>query len=102
MSAVAASGCSSAAMAAWLDAFADGIRQRTPVEHVVQLVTTAPAGNAAVHRDTAVVVQDLFRRAQKSVLISTYAFYGGREIFDVLAARMDANADLTVRIFANI
>lgn len=102
MTAVAASGCSSAAMAAWLDASADGLRERTPLEHALQLVTTAPAGDTALHRDTAVVVQDLFRRAQKTVLISTYAFYGGREIFQTLAERMDASSDLAVRIFVNI
>ena len=102
MTAVAGTGCSSAAMATWLDAFADGLRDRTPVEHVVQLVTTAPEGNAAVHRDTAVVVQDLFRRARKTVLISTYAFYGGSEIFQTLAERTDASSDLVVRIFVNI
>jgi phosphatidylserine/phosphatidylglycerophosphate/cardiolipin synthase-like enzyme len=102
MTAVAASGCSSAAMASFFDAFADGVRERIPVEHAVQLVTTAPEGNAALHRDTAVVVQDLFRRAGKSVLISTYAFYGGREIFQSLAERMDIHPGLNVRIFVNI
>lgn len=102
MTTVAKSGCSSAAMASWLDTVADGLHQRTPVEHAVQLVTTAPEGNASHHRDTAVVVQDLFRRAQRSVLISTYALYGGREIFQKLAQRMDENVDLIVRIFVNI
>ena len=102
MTATAASGCSPVAMASFFDAFADGLRERIPVEHAVQFVTTAPEGNAAVHRDTAVVVQDLFRRAQTSVLISTYAFYGGREIFQMLAERMDADLTLSVRIFVNI
>lgn len=88
--------------AAFFEAFAQRLRERTPVEHAVQLVTTGPEGGAAVHSDTAVAVQDLFRGTQKSVLISTYAFYRGREIFDVRAARMDANAGLTVRTFANI
>jgi phosphatidylserine/phosphatidylglycerophosphate/cardiolipin synthase-like enzyme len=102
MTATAESGCSSAAMASWLDACADGICERTPLEHTVQLVTTAPEGNAAYHRDTAVVVQDLFRRAKRSVLISTYALYGGREIFQTLADRMEAIPELLVRMFVNI
>jgi phosphatidylserine/phosphatidylglycerophosphate/cardiolipin synthase-like enzyme len=102
MTATAESGCSSRAMASWLDACADGLCGRTPLEHTVQLVTTAPEGNAAYHRDTAVVVQDLFRRAKKSVLISTYALYGGREIFQTLAERMDEIPELLVRMFVNI
>lgn len=102
MTGIAATGCSPAAMASWLDAFADGLHKRTALDHAVQLVTTAPQGDGAVHRDTAVVVQDLLRRARKSVLISTYGVYGGREIFQTLAERMDASMELGVRIFVNI
>ncbi|MGI8962182.1 MAG: DISARM system phospholipase D-like protein DrmC [Bryobacteraceae bacterium] len=95
-------GCGLESMAAWLEAFAEALHDRTPVEQAIQLVTTAPPGSAAVHRDTSVVVQDLFRRAQKSVLVSTYGIYGGREIFQSLAERMHANPGLAVNIFANI
>ena len=99
---VAAHGCSSSAMALCLDAFADAVEECVPVDQGVQLVTTAPPGDSALHRDTAVVVQDLFRRARQSVLISTYGIFGGREIFQVLAERMQNDPALQVRLFVNI
>ncbi len=99
---VAAHGCSSPAMALCLDAFADAVEECVPVDQGVQLVTTAPPGDSALHRDTAVVVQNLFRRARQSVLISTYGIFGGREIFQVLAERMQNHPVLQIRLFMNI
>jgi hypothetical protein len=89
-------------MASWLDACADGICERTPLEHTVQLVTTAREGNAAYHRDTAVVVQDLFRRAKRSVLISTYALHGGREIFQSLDGYRSTNLKNILRSYRTV
>lgn len=71
----------------------------------VQLVWSPPDLDAVDARDTAVVVQELFRRAQSSVLISTYALDDKRKteaLFGELGARMDANISLSVRLFANI
>jgi PLD-like domain len=95
-------GCSPAALAMWLDVLAESTRRRGFVEDAVHLVTTGPEGTDADHRDTAVVVQDLFRRAQESVLISGYALYQGRAIFLELAERMDVNPALSVRMFLDI
>lgn len=56
-------------------------------------------------RDTAVVVQDLFEQAQRSLLIVTFVFDQGLKaeaLFGGLASRMDAEPDLSVRIIANI
>jgi phosphatidylserine/phosphatidylglycerophosphate/cardiolipin synthase-like enzyme len=102
LNAVANDGCSPGSMGLWLDALAETYERTHPVEHAVQLVTTAPSGDAAVHRDTAVVVQDLLRRAKKSVLISTYGIYGGREIFRELAQRMNDQPGLTGRLFVDL
>ncbi len=99
---VAASGCSAEAMGLWIDAFALTCERRDAIEHAVQIVSTAPVGDIAMHRDTAVVVQDLFRRARRSLLISTYGIYGGREIFRSLAARMESESEVRVRLFLNI
>ncbi len=89
-------------MALWIEVFALSCERRDAIEHAVQIVSTAPAGDIAMHRDTAVVVQDLFRRARRSLLISTYGIYAGREIFRSLAARMESESEVRVRLFLNI
>jgi phosphatidylserine/phosphatidylglycerophosphate/cardiolipin synthase-like enzyme len=102
MSQAASVGTSSEAMAMWLDLLADGTRKRSSIEDAAHLVTTGPEGTDADHRDTAVVVQDLFRRARESVLISGYVLHQGRAIFQGLADRMDAIPSLDVRMFLDI
>lgn len=71
----------------------------------VELVWSPPDLDAIDARDTAVVVQELFRRAKESVLISTFALderKKAKALFGELAERMDANPGLCVRVFANI
>lgn len=71
----------------------------------VQLVWSPPELDTVDARDTSVVVQELFRRATSSVLLSTFALDERRKaeaLFGELAARMDAEPSLTVRVFANI
>jgi phosphatidylserine/phosphatidylglycerophosphate/cardiolipin synthase-like enzyme len=63
---------------------------------------TGPVQTAAVHRDTKVVVADLFRRAETSVVIAGYAIHQGRQIFSDLAARMKDLAALNVRLYLNL
>jgi len=94
-------GCSPVGLACCLEAIADSIATRSSVEDKVQLVMTGPEGRA-YHRDTAVVVQDLFRRAQQSVLVAGYAVYQGKEVFEELGHRMDGLPDMHVRVFLNI
>ena len=56
-------------------------------------------------RDTAIVVRDLFRQAKRSLLIASYALDEGdkaAELFGELAARMDAEPELKVRLFVNV
>jgi phosphatidylserine/phosphatidylglycerophosphate/cardiolipin synthase-like enzyme len=71
----------------------------------VQFVWSPPDLDRIDARDTAVVVQDLFRQARTSILISTFAMDEQRRshpLFSELAARMDAEPLLSVRVFANI
>ena len=71
----------------------------------VELVWSPPDLDTIDARDTAVVVQELFRRAKGSVLISTFALDEKKKaaaLFGELAARMDAEPALLVRVFANI
>jgi len=71
----------------------------------VQLVWSPPELDQVDARDTAVVVQELFRRATSSVLISTFALDERKKaeaLFGELAERMDREPALVVRVFANI
>lgn len=71
----------------------------------VQLVWSPPEFDTVDARDTSIVVQELFRQARTSVLIATYALDEKRKaetLFGELAQRMDADANLSVRVFANI
>ena len=71
----------------------------------VQLVWSPPDLDRIDARDTAVVVQELFRQAKSSIMISTFALDERKRahtLFGELAARMDAEPQLSVRVFANI
>lgn len=68
----------------------------------VELVWTGPESVASTSRDTFVVVRELFEMAQQSVLISGYAIYNGRHIFEPLLRRLKEGASLRVRLFLNI
>ncbi len=71
----------------------------------VELVWSGTSVMAGASRDTAVVAQELFREARESVLIVSYALDRGskaRALFGVLAARMDAEPELRVRLCVNV
>jgi len=101
LKALSLEGCTPGGLASCLEVIADSASAWSSVEDKVQLVMTGPEGRA-YHRDTAVVVQDLFRRAERSILVAGYAFYQGREVFEELGRRMDELAALHVRVFLNV
>lgn len=71
----------------------------------IDLVWTGQEVVGSESRDTSVVVRELFSTAKTSVLISSFAIDKGkkaRELFGVLAERMDANPELQVRMFLNV
>ena len=67
-----------------------------------ELVWTGPEVPGAGSRDTSVVVRELIEGAERSVLIATYAIYQGAQVFKLLAERMAALPDLSVRMFVNV
>jgi phosphatidylserine/phosphatidylglycerophosphate/cardiolipin synthase-like enzyme len=76
--------------------------QRPRVDEVVQLVTTGPEVVGSDHRDTSVVVRDLFASATRSVLVAGYAVYQGQRVFQALADRMRELPELQVHLFLDI
>ena len=71
----------------------------------VELVWSGTDPKLGSNRDTAVVVQELFREARRRVLIASYALDSGAKsaaLFGALAARMDDEPELKVRLFANV
>ena len=71
-------------------------------DDLVDLVTTGPEAPGTSNRDTAVVVRNLFSKAEKSVLVVGYAVYQGQKVFSELAQRMDENPDLQVQMHLDI
>ena len=70
--------------------------ERQAIEHAsarIEIVATGPDTHERT-RDTAIVIEQLFQEAQKSVLVVGFALYQGRRIFKTLADRMDAEPDL--------
>ena len=96
------SGCSPEGVARCLDVLAAAAEQRRRLEESVQIVTTGPEMVNVANRDTMVVVQEMFRRAERSVLVCGYAVYEGRKVFRELAARTLERPDLQVRMFLDI
>jgi phosphatidylserine/phosphatidylglycerophosphate/cardiolipin synthase-like enzyme len=68
----------------------------------LQLVWTGPELPGSQTRDTLVVVRELFRSAEASVLASGFAVYQGKEVFETLAKRMVERPSLRVSLFLNI
>lgn len=68
----------------------------------VELVWTGPEVVGTASRDTYVVVREMFANARESILIAGYAVYQGKQVFQTLAERMDANPTLSCRMFLNI
>ncbi len=95
-------GLGTEALAVSIDLLIEALDTRLPIEDVAQLVMTAPTESGAYHRDTRVVVTDLFRRAERSVTVAGYAVHQGKRIFEELAMRMQAVPLLHVRLFLNL
>jgi phosphatidylserine/phosphatidylglycerophosphate/cardiolipin synthase-like enzyme len=91
-----------ASIAYSLELLAAARSERSSIADLVDLVVTAPQLPGDGQRDTSVVVSDLFRKAEDTVLIAGYAVYQGMKVFHALAKRMAERPTLNVRMFLDI
>jgi len=99
---LSASGMSSEGLSLCLELTADALSTRLPLEDLVDLVTTGPEAGGVTNRSTAAVVSELFRSAERSVLIAGYAVYQGQKVFQALGDRMVQRPELDVRMFLDL
>ncbi len=66
------------------------------------LVWSGPEMAGLYARDTRRVYEELLGSAERSIWVSTYAFFDGPTAFEILARRMDAQPKLHVTLFLNI
>lgn len=102
LTACAKVGITEAGLSLMLRALADEREAQAEAPTRAELVWTGPETRGAASRDTWAVAQQLFGAARRRVLLSCYAFHDGREILRPLAARMDAEPGLCVRIFVDV
>lgn len=89
-------------LAVFLDLLATQRDGLSPVDRIVELVSTGPEAPGTPSRDTRIVVRELFLRAERSVLVAGYAVYQGRDVFQSLAERMEAIPGLRVQMFLDV
>jgi len=89
-------------LALLLDARADAVEARMAGASACQLVWTGPESIASNSRDTAVVIDDIFSTACRSVLVSSYVVQSGNVVFRTLARRMQDMPGLHARMFLHV
>ncbi len=91
-------GVAGRAAAAWIRALEEVV-QRTPRPDLVWSGPEVPGVHA---RDTRRVYEELLGGAERSVLVSTYAYFDGPRAFDVIARRMEEVPKLRATLVLNI
>src|ERR1035438_4390447 len=102
LQAMAASGTNRQGLVAALELLATARAQQLSIDEVIELVTTGPEAGTVTNRDTQVVVEELFRNAQHSVLVAGYELYQAAAVFRTLADRMAEEPRPGVRMFLNV
>lgn len=69
---------------------------------LARLVWSGAAEDDGAIRDTRVVLDELFRRAERHVLLSTYVIYDGTIVFRALVERLRALPTLKVEFYVNL
>lgn len=99
-----ATGLTGAPLAAVLRVVAVERRRAQALSDAAELVWTGPEVLGSETRETAVVIRELFRRAARRVIVSSYALDSGERaagLFEELAARHD-RGEIAVTLFVNI
>ncbi len=89
-------------VAAWLMVLADERASVQLAQDQAQLVWTGPEGTRSTARDTWVTMTELFRSAQSSIDIASYAIHDGKHVLEELVQRMREIPALRVRMFLHI
>ena len=99
---MAANGTNREGIVAALELLAAASAQQPSIDEVVELVTTGPEAGTVTNRDTQVVVQELFRKAEHSDLVAGYELYQAEQVFRTWTDRMAEHPRPTVRMFLNV
>lgn len=91
-------GISGPACAAWIRTLEEAAA-RTPRP---DLVWSGPEVAGVHARDTRRVYEELLGSAERSVWVSSFAYFDGPRAFDVLARRMDSKPEMSVTLLLNI
>lgn len=97
-----AAGANREGLVSALELVAAARAQQPSIDEVIELVTTGPEAGTVSNRDTRVVVQDLFRNAEHSILVAGYELYQAEPVFRTLAGRMAEEPRPSVRMFLNV
>lgn len=79
-------------------------RRRADDRHanVARLVWSGAVQGAAGFRDTRAVLESLFGRAERHVLLSTFVIYAGRSVFAPLFQRLMQRPEIEVEMYVNL
>ena len=91
-------GISGPAAAAWLRA----VKRVTASISIPDLVWSGPEVPGVHARDTRRVFEELLGAAERSLWVSTFAYFDGPRVFADVAQRMDTNPGLQVTLLLNI
>jgi phosphatidylserine/phosphatidylglycerophosphate/cardiolipin synthase-like enzyme len=98
----AAKGVRGEALAILLNTLVQDRESREGSALQVDLVWTGPDIPGDHSRDTRIVVHELFRKARRSVLVSTFALYDGKDLFAPLHETWQKHPEMTVKLFVDI
>ncbi len=77
-------------------------RAARAAKNKIELVVSGQAATEIPTRDTLVVMDELFMGATRSLLISSFAIYQGKQVLKTLAENMRRRPELVVEMFLNI
>ena len=93
---------SAATLAQWLELLAQERERVAAARGSIDLVWTGPEVEGMHNRETGAAVRELFSTAKQAVLAVGYAIHQGKEVLAPLAANLDRNPGLEVRMVVDI
>jgi phosphatidylserine/phosphatidylglycerophosphate/cardiolipin synthase-like enzyme len=100
--ALAAMPASAEAQAQWIELLAQERERVAAARGAIDLVWTGPEVAGMHNRETGAAVRELFSTARRSVLAVGYAIHQGKEVLAPLAANLERNPGLEVRMVVDI